>query len=163
MDTEWKDNKDNFILWVGTYRFYEEHARKGDLLSLFLLKEHCQEGHKYFIEISASNKGQLDSVLEVFDRLQADYNPDLHLAKFEDNLICIDIFPESHLYEMLGERICGKFIGMSSEKMTTRLRNPVTGVYEEENVDIIINLGYPTSNDILKLSVLDIDELETFK
>ena len=150
------------IIWAGTYRLYAEIAKKGNLLASLLLVEHIQKGSNYSEELDEEGLIEKKAFDDMLEESLAEYNPKHEIAALDNTLLCFEISTESYLYPKLGERICGKYKGMSNELSITKLLNEETGLYEDETINILIEIAYPTASDLLRLSVLDFEEVEAF-
>lgn len=150
------------IIWAETYKFYAQSAQQGKLFALLLLMEHIQAGYHFHQEVYKQGRANKEDFNLLLEDLKISYDPTNDITRLGQGLICVEICPESYLYPKLGKKICGKFLGMSSEPMVIKLLNEHTGQYEDEEVNIILEIAYPTSKDVLRLSILDIEEVESF-
>ncbi len=148
--------------WVRSYQIYAKKANEGHLVAVLALKDHIEDGLDHYRNTYAEDEEKQEYFETVFKGLQREYNPDSDINKLQNTLICIEIKRESYLHSQYGDKICGKFLSMSADQMITKLLNKETGEYEEETANIVINMGYPTPDDLLKVSFLDISKMEAF-
>lgn len=163
MDLEkqkWDSYFEDFEGWERMYRLYADIGKVGDLLGVLALVDQIQMATEHY---KIYGQEQYDHFLAQLARLKADYDPDNDVKKLEDTLLCLELSPDSHLYEKYGSQICGKYMGMDEKPYLTKIRNKETGKYEDKKGTIVINLAYPTAQDLLKVTYQDTGrKIQTF-
>lgn len=157
---EWDSFVSEVALWRRAYIIFSAIAKSGNLTGLLALKHHLHTAAKKYSSNEEQRKREYFE--EILIELEDFYTPDEDLVKLKDTLVCLDIHPDSYLYLEYGKCICGFYIDMDKEPSFTSFRNDETGEYEKRECNIVLNLGYPTPQNIIKITFLDTKGITTF-
>jgi hypothetical protein len=157
---EWKDFIRDMDLWIMVYDALAFLAKQ-KLMGALALKAHVQNSEIAYKEML--NPKELSFFNEVLAVKTREFDPDQQLASLQEQVVCVDLNPSSHLVQKLGNTtICGKFLGLNKGKAMTEMLSEDGTRFESREAAFSFKLAYPDGEHTTDVSLMDLVNLELF-